>query len=166
MSEHLARSIPAVARFFGVAADVIRRDWRARGMPGKTDAGYDLAEIARWRIQYERDRAEAGEDDAEAELRRELKRRELEAAARIREADASRAERREQSEVGNVLPRDEYELAIVEAITITRDRFLALPQQLARVVPRASRGKVRAEADRVIRKALDEFAALIEEVEP
>jgi len=54
-----------VAEFFAVSLATLTGAWSARGCPlEKTDAGYDLGEIARWRIQYERGKRPRTEDEA------------------------------------------------------------------------------------------------------
>ena len=50
-----AKSQAEVASFFGVSLAVVTGAWSARSCPlVKTDAGYDLGEIARWRVSQDR----------------------------------------------------------------------------------------------------------------
>ena len=50
-----AKSQAEVASFFGVSLAVVTGAWAARSCPlVKTDAGYDLGEIARWRVSQDR----------------------------------------------------------------------------------------------------------------
>lgn len=128
------------------------RDWMKE--PGFPDcaAGYDVDAIKRWRD----DRAKKG-----SELGEQAKRLKVATAAqrlRLEKARADAAERNEQTAQGNILPRDELETAIAEAISLARDQFLSLPKELCRLAPKALHRKLQDEGEKTVTRILNEFA--------
>lgn len=137
-----------LAAALGVSTQTLDQ-WLGRGMPyvSRPGAGsrayrFDLSEVLRWRIDYERAQAEAGTDETDLD---EAKRRRAVAEARIAEMQADR-------EAGRLLPREDVDAAMVGAFARVRSRLLAIPSKAGPLV----QGQSTAEAAETIRAAIYE----------
>lgn len=143
-----------VAEFFGVSHTVVRKDWRARGMPGG-NACYPLDEIARWKIEREREinRPKESEDDDLA-ARLEVAEVEIaEADARLKELKLAEAE-------GRLIDREQAIAEVESAFNVVRARLEQIPGEVATTVPPELRADIIADWKHKIRLALKELEAL------
>lgn len=135
------------------------------GAVGKDARGHNrdwnLPAIQAWRDAMGRKGSEP-EDDERA---RAAHLRKVEAEAAIKEADARDRERKEQVALGNLLPRDEYEAALIEIITVTRDRLLTLPGRLAKLPSVKNRRVHKTEAARELEKILTSLDSDLDTIE-
>ena len=126
-------SLNDVALFFGVARDTVRRDWRARGMPGKLRV-WALNEIAQWRIQRAEDRAiTALEADGDPESTAEAERRKT-------WAEALAAEVKLEQLRGELLWVEEVARETNQANTHARALLEQLPDRLLASIPPGATG--------------------------
>lgn len=147
-------SYAAVARFFGVAADTIRKDWKARGMPAGGRGRYDLAAIARWRIQHERDQAGATGGGPVDEIAEQLRRARAEAAR----LDVDRKRRARDAELGEVVSARWVSETLRHALGVFRQRLESLPAERAQLFPASARSAAVEEWRQAIRRSLVELA--------
>ena len=133
-----ATSIFEVAGFFGVSTTTIKQ-WWSGGCPGKTDDGYDLAAMLRWRD--ERDKARAQDQHGNGAVPRDARDRRAHYQAELTRI-------RYETEVGRYVKRDEYERALVKRSGWFVNVLQWLPGALAPVVA----GKTVTEARRIIRE--------------
>ena len=119
---------------------------------GKTPAGWNVPLIRKARDTYGR----KGSEQSEKAIKLKL---DLNAQKLRRETTrADKEERDQQVAQGNLIPRDEYELAMIEQITMARDQILTLPKLLARIMPKKFHKKLISEGDRKIRNVLEQLA--------
>ena len=102
-----ATSTVEVAEFFGVSDTVVRKDWKARGMPGERGC-YNLSEIAKWKIKREMSRALPEPDDGDLADRLEI------AEVQIAEADARLKELKLAEAEGRLIDREQAVAEIEE----------------------------------------------------
>lgn len=128
------------------------RDWmKEDGFPD-VSRGYDVAAIKRWRDERSRKGSEAGDQAKRLKL--------AQAAAKLRQevVKANAAERQEEAAKGNILPRDEFETAVSEMISLARDRLIGLPKSLCKLLPKSLHRKVQDEGGKEVARILNEFA--------
>ena len=147
------RTLCSWAREVSFPDDAVEMDSKGR------KSNWNLPVIREWRDAFGR----KGSDPEYESRCRQAQAQKLRAEARIKEAEAAERERLEQIALGNVLPRDQYEAALVEIITITRDRLLTLPGRLSKLPSVTDRQKYKAQAAKVIAKFL---TSLANDVEP
>ena len=142
-----------LAAALGVSTQTLDQ-WLGRGMPFASKPGtgarayaFDLSEVLRWRIDYERARADAASTETDLE---EAKRRKAVADARLAEMQADR-------EAGRLLAREDVDAAVIAAFSRVRARLLAIPQSTAPLVVGV---ETVAEASEKIRRAI--YGALAE----
>jgi hypothetical protein len=128
-SKWVATSTVEVAEFFGVSDTVVRKDWKARGMPGERGC-YDLSEIARWKIERERNLNQPKElDDERLAERLEL------AEVLSAEADAGMKQLKLAEAEGRMMDRDQVVAEIMEAFNIVRARIEQIPGEVVATLP-------------------------------
>lgn len=137
-----------LAAALGVSTQTLDQ-WLGRGMPyvskpgaGSRSYSFDLSEVLRWRLDYERAKMDAETDETDLD---EAKRRRAVAEARIAEMQADR-------EAGQLLLREDVDAAVVGAFARVRARLLAIPGKVAPIV----QGQPTPEAAETIRKAVYE----------
>ena len=149
------RGDQALARHYKVVTKTIYT-WRQGGLPCRKEGReffYRLSETDPW-VELQRKTNETLNltPAGKAKLRRE------EARARKEEVEAARAEREQEAELGDVLPRDEWELFAIEVVQKARDRFARLPKMLCKHVPRKFHAVMQKEGDSDVRKICEEMA--------
>jgi hypothetical protein len=82
----------------------------------------------------------------------------LESKAEQERLRAERMAREEAAALGNVLRRDVAELYMIECVQKARDRFLRLPVNLCRHVPKKFHNALRKEGQAEVRKICEELA--------
>ena len=70
-----------------------------------------------------------------------------------------RMQRDESIAEGNILPRDEYTLFCRECVTLARDQIMNLPKQLAALVAKKDRVRLREEGQRILERVLSQLEA-------
>ncbi len=93
-------------------------------------------------------------EESLADLKREEKREHVQ-QERIKTV---RMLREEEYASGNILPRDEKEVSDREHIGVARDTLMALPRELARLLPEQYHAKIQSEGERIIRRTLERLA--------
>jgi hypothetical protein len=146
------------AAALGISDRALRMWMTEPGFPD-CSSGYDVDIIRQWRD--ERNRKGSETSDQLQKLRVAMAAQKL----RHQKAVADRKEREEEMALGNILPRDELEVALREIIQLTRDEMLALPQLLSRLVPKKHQAKVLAECKKEVEKRMTAFARRVERVE-
>ena len=120
----------------------------------KTPAGWDIAAIV-----AERDALGLVGSESN-ELRKEtLAKRELEGFKQD-QLKTRRLEREEQIELGNLLPRDVYEIFANETIAEARDAFLHIPTEMRKHLPKKYCNDIVEELTKQINTALNRLAKL------
>jgi hypothetical protein len=150
----------ALAKRYDVTTKTIQ-DWINKGLPhhGPTRARTFIpSETDPWINAFRENNSEESNRALQAKLKK------LEADARRSNCIAERQEREEELAKGNLIPRDEYELAMIEHITIARDQILTLPKLLARIVPKRYHKKLLSEGDRKIRNVLEQLSKGFERI--
>lgn len=150
---YVVGSLGAVATFFGVSRDTVRKDWQAREMPG-AKGRYDLAAIARWRIA----RAEADAFDGEGAG--DLKGRLAEADVRKAEADAATKELNLRERRGELVSRAAVSAELAQVLASVRGRLEQMPRELAGAIPPEHRDSVAEDLRHRIALAQRELAGL------
>jgi len=144
-----------LAAALGVSTQTLDQ-WLGRGMPyvskpgtGSRSYQFNLSDVLRWRLDYEREQIDADTDETDIE---EAKRRRAVAEARIAEMQADR-------EAGRLLAREDVDAAVVGAFARVRARLLAIPSKCGPVTV----GQTAPESAETIRlaiyEALHELAA-------
>ena len=128
------------------------REWMKE--PGFPDAsnGYDVAAVRRWRNERSKKGSDAGEQAKNLKLATAAQK------LRIEKARADAAERAEETAKGNILPRDEFDTAVFEMLSLARDRLLGLPKSLCKLLPKSLHRKVQDEGGKEVTRILNEFA--------
>lgn len=121
------------------------------------DAGYDIPAIKKW--AEARGRKNSDVDKRLQKLEEEFK-KERNRKAKL---EADRLSRREQEELGNILPRDEYEECRAEQISVARDRLMMIPRELCKNFPKKYHKSLIREGEKLIEKELDHLAREFEE---
>ena len=122
-------------------------------MPGER-GHWPLDEIARWRIQYERERKSSRQIDPEQQ---DLKSR-LELAEVLKaEADASLKELKLQLESGELVNREEAIATMEEMFHRVRARMESIPQELGTTFPPEMRSDLIADLRHKVRLVLREM---------
>lgn len=130
----------AVAEFFGVDYQTVRRSWKNQGMPGRSKR-YRLEEIARWLVKYK-----------EAEkLAIEKRNGELKKVDRFRDAKAELAEITLRERKGELIDREAMHESLIKLSGLLR----GAGERLQRAY-----GK---EAQLILDETLDEFDAQVED---
>lgn len=122
--------MPEVAEFFGVSPTAVQRDWRRQGMPGE-NGRYPLNEIAKWKIQRERDQNRPKISDEQKSLRERLDEAEVlkaEFDARLKELKVAEAE-------GRLIDKETAIAEIEEMFHRVRARLEQIPQELGTTIP-------------------------------
>lgn len=118
--EHCVSSQAKVAAFFGLSGKTVK-EWGAKGCPGKTKHGYDLAAITRWRIE----RLQARDDRSPLATRlQEAKVQVAEATAKIKGVEAD-------MRVGAVVPRAEVEAQSIARNRVLKQALMRIPAETA-----------------------------------
>ena len=141
-----------VAEFFGVSHTVVRKDWRARGMPGE-NGRYALNEIAQWQAERLRDSRTAPEED-------DLKRRQEEADTLKKEIDAEQRALNLAKAKSEVIDRAEAMAEIEEMCNDIRARFEQIPAEVATSVPPEFRSDIIADWKHKVHLMLKRMEAL------
>ena len=127
-----------VADFFGIAVSTTK-GWSQEGMPG-TDAGWNLAEIVRWRIDRLKN----------SDLATAKKEQDLELGQVVLESKRLELAK----ERGELLDRGDVERWAAMALIAARETIMSLVESLAVSAPPEMRDFVRAETDRHCRAVL------------
>lgn len=118
------RTLGEVAEFFGLHAQTVKQ-WRTESPPMPGDEGrWDLQEIVLWRFQKLNNRRENPMRDSRDLV--EIEKREAEVRALLR---------KEQQELGNLLPADVWQEFARELLSMIRSRIEDLPEIVADHVP-------------------------------
>jgi hypothetical protein len=148
------------SRRYGVSTRTVK-SWRDAGMPHRKEGQqciYLPSETDPW-VDLQRRPSETQNLSPATKLKlaregERLKQDRLKAAA---------MERSEAVELGNVLPRDEWELFAVEVVQQARDRFMRLPKMLCKHVPAKYHRVLQAEGEGDVRKICAEMARCLEQ---
>lgn len=153
----MVKTLREVATEFGVAYDTVK-GWKRNGMPGDPGA-LDLVAIARW--LRERDGNTAAGDTATPSLA------ELEKRTRIRvlSAEASKREREEAQELGNVVSRADVENEIAKLLSELGKTLDRVPERLKSLLPADIQHTVAAELRRILQAARHEVADRMQSVQ-
>jgi len=135
----------------GISVRALREWQKEPGFPDYSK-GYNVAAIKYWREVHQRKGSEVSEDLRK--IRLELEQEKL----RLARAEREKKERDNEIEKGNILPRDEYEMAFRESIQICRDGLMGLPQELSKLVPQKYQKKLLQEGQALVKKRLAEFS--------
>jgi hypothetical protein len=125
---------------------------------GKTPDGWNVPVIREARDAYGKKGSEQSEEAKRIKLALQTEK------LRQEKIKSERAEREERLAEGSLIPRDEYELAMIEQITMARDQILTLPKLLARIVPQRYHKKLLSEGDRKIRNVLEQLSKGFERI--
>lgn len=144
------------ARYCGVDERTFRR-WQTEWPfleKWKTSHGWNVTAI----IAERDNRGLKGSETSEErkDLRAKLDEEKLAQA----EIETRRLLREEQVELGNLLPRDEYQIFANETIAEARDAFLNLPVEMRKHIPAKHRQKIIDELETQITTALNRLAKL------
>ena len=120
----------------------------------KTEKGWNVTAII-----AERDRRGLTDSEVDGD-RKDLRTLLDEEKLAHAEFETRRLEREEQIEIGNLLPRDEYQIFANEIITEARDAFLNIPVEMQKHIPAKHRAKITDELNKQIETALNRLAKL------
>lgn len=160
----VCRTRKEAAEVLGITAEALRLWTKEAWFPGDATERDPRNRRFNWdtdKIAAARDAQGRKGSDLD-ELDREIQRATRQAKLRKLESEARERERKEAEAAGNILPRDEYEAFLAECIVVARDRLLALPKTLARLVTGPTRKKVQTEGERIVRRVLEGLAEAIE----
>lgn len=143
----------AFAKHCGVTTKTVQ-NWQDGELPF-TDLGgnkyeYDLDLTEPWVATFH---AKSAKDPEALKVRSQRE----DARLRLDLVDAEVAEMDLAARKGNILPRDEYELFLIEHNMLVRDSMLAIPKQMRRHLGPNSQ-KILHELERLINKALEHLA--------
>lgn len=129
------------------------QSWRDKGLPFK-EVGfhqyeYDLDQTDVWVDEF----TTGEENDGDSSVRKEREQIKL----AIEKEQLAKAKRENAEADGNILPRDEYELHLVERNQLARDAFLNIPKQMRRHLGPKSDKPIQ-ELQKLIEKALNQLA--------
>ena len=116
--------------------------------------GWPLVACTRWFIDWKTGTSE----ETLADLKREEKREHVQQE----KIKTVRMLREEEYATGNILPRDEKEVSDREHIGVARDTLMALPRELARLLPEQYHAKIQSEGERIIRRTLERLSTELE----
>ena len=151
----------ALAKRYDVSVKTIQ-NWIAGGMPHDGPPRlrrFRIKETDPWVASY---RA-SNQTGSDADIL--LRRRKLAADAESKELAVKKQRREDESECGNILPRDEFQLSMVEIVQIATIRFLTLPKTFCRHVPKKFHRTLQTEGEKDVRKILGEMARSFEQLE-
>jgi phage terminase Nu1 subunit (DNA packaging protein) len=144
----------ATAAAFGVSVQALD-GWLARGMPCVSKPGtgarayrFSLPAVLRWRIDYERAQLEAATDETDLE---EAKRRRAVAEAKLAEMEVATRE-------GDLLRRDDVDMAVATSFAYCRAKLLALPTKLAPLAHGLEIPEIAEVARKIVYEALTELS--------
>ena len=145
------------ARKLHVSATALRLWEGDPTFPSQTD-GYNLTAIRLWLAARGSQKSDAGGRMADAKLARQI------AAAKLDLLKLKIAERLEEQEQGNILPRDELTITHIEIIGLARDRIMSdIPREISKRFPKQRR-KIFEVCDEVIRGILEQLARDLQQI--
>lgn len=127
LGDRCCRTLPEVAREFGVAHNTVRQSWRPEGMPGEPGR-WRLADIVLWRLRYERSLDEKRQSFTKIEGS-DVERRKAEAELRKVELDVERKEREELDAAGKLIDRKAAATGFKTAAAVLAERLMKLPSK-------------------------------------
>lgn len=145
------------AEQLGITATALRKWQKEPGFPD-CRKGYDVSKIEKWLNDRQKKGSQTG--DRLQAINTAIKAQKL----RIDKSKADRIEDEREIEKGNLIPRDEFEIAVIEQITIARDYIKPIPKLLCKFVPKKYHKKLMAEGDRIVRKTFDNLAQELERI--
>lgn len=157
----------AVAEFYGVSRDTVRKDWKTRGMPcqpgGAGQPGhYDVREISRWLAQRIRDQSQgAGKPDNEEQ--QDLRDRLEEAAVRKLEAQAAIEQIKLGELQGKFADIHEVTAELTVAFNVVRGRLEQIADECAPQIPPEIRIDLSEMIDHKVRLACRHLADLADQ---
>jgi phage terminase Nu1 subunit (DNA packaging protein) len=163
LGDATVKSIPTLAKIFGVTDPTVRNSWRRNGMPGVTTRArgqaitFRLADVVMWRIQCDenaragRRRSRGGQDDPNRE---ELAAIELESARLGLDLLRGKAAAAQ----GDTVSRQVVQAEAGAILTTLRDGLLEIPHHIKPVLPAKIADRVCAEVDRIVRHLLTAMA--------
>lgn len=149
-----------LARHYKVTSKTVF-DWRNKGLPCTAQGRgyvYDLDRTDEW-VEAHRQETKLDEKSPAARVRLAKEKAKL----RQERLKAAAMEREEKVAVGNILPREDWELFAVELIQQTRDRFMRLPKLLCKHVPQKFHRVLQAEGESEVRKICEQMARTVAE---
>lgn len=158
----IVKTLGDVAAAFGVGRDTVRRDWRSRGMPGKS-GHWDLSEIAEWRAALGRapEAAALGSAASADAARRRA------ADARYKEGQARRIERQNRLAEEEICYRADVERFLAQLFEFTRELHGRLAAEIRPQLPKRYADQITADlAARLegIQRTLHAWARRLDEI--
>ncbi len=150
----------AIAKRYDVSIKTVQ-NWIAEGLPHSGPARRRVFRFSKtdpWVENYRKQSEPVTDDDKATRSRKER------AKADQEEIKLERMRREEEIAVGNILPRDELTLAIIETVTRARDRMLSeIPREISKRFPNQRR-KIFDVCAETLEISLDQLARDLEQV--